>query len=139
MVNFSDIKRGRAYITAEPMQGGQMNPGVLLKCVFKDSKWAQFDMIEDDARRLYHALSGNNLLITMSEESGIKLAEISRTPPRDYRGSKHQNALLSEKKVLEIRKYYDEGTYNMRQLSEIYNVSQSTISAIIHRINWKHI
>ena len=53
------------------------------------------------------------------------------------KGEDSKSAKLTEKQVLEIRKY--KGIISQSKLGEIYGVGQDTISRIINRHNWKHI
>lgn len=55
------------------------------------------------------------------------------------KGSKNGFSVLTEEKVLEIRKRRIENNLSYRMLSELYNVSRATIIAIIQRKSWKHI
>lgn len=54
------------------------------------------------------------------------------------KGEKRPNSKLKECDVLEMRKLSKEGV-SYRELGERYNVSKSTVSAIINRKMWKHI
>lgn len=58
--------------------------------------------------------------------------------PRKLLGSDVGNSKLTEEKVLEIRKRYAAGETQVA-LSEIFEVSQPTISHICARITWGHI
>lgn len=56
-------------------------------------------------------------------------------------GSNHSRARLSEKDVLSIRASFS-GKYNREMclaLADKYRVSESTISAVFYRRNWRHI
>lgn len=53
------------------------------------------------------------------------------------RGSNDPKSKLTESDVLRIRSLY--GEYSQYKLARMFNVSRSTISAIIHRYNWKHV
>ena len=52
-------------------------------------------------------------------------------------GEDSNNSKLTEKQVLEIRKY--QGIISQAKLGEIYGVGQDTICRIMTRRNWKHI
>lgn len=55
------------------------------------------------------------------------------------KGSKNGFSVLTEDKVLEIRKRREDEKISYQKLAEIYNVSYSCIAGIIQRTNWKHI
>jgi len=55
------------------------------------------------------------------------------------KGIKHGRSKLSEDQVLEIRKLYATGDYYQKDLAKIFGVSQTPISFIINRKQWKHI
>lgn len=55
------------------------------------------------------------------------------------KGSKNGFSILTEEKVLEIRKRRNEEKLSYQKLAEIYNVSYGCISGIVQRTNWKHI
>lgn len=46
---------------------------------------------------------------------------------------------LNEDNVINIRKHYQNNEYNQRELSEMFNVSQSAINMIINRKRWSHV
>lgn len=54
-------------------------------------------------------------------------------------GEKHGMAVLTEKKVLQIRKIYSLGLKSQRKLAFEYGVSRGCITGIIKKIKWKHI
>ena len=53
-------------------------------------------------------------------------------------GSKNANSKLNEKQVLEIRRLRNKG-YKLMDISKIYKINISHISAICNRKAWKHI
>lgn len=57
---------------------------------------------------------------------------------RMAKGEGHGNTLLKYEQILEIRELYKTGNYTQYKLSEIYNVTQSCISQIIRKRNWKY-
>ena len=54
-------------------------------------------------------------------------------------GSDRATSKLTEEDVRQIRKLYEEGNITHRQLATQFNVNNSTIHFIIHKILWKHI
>ena len=54
-------------------------------------------------------------------------------------GEKHYRAKLKEPQVLEIRRKYQGTRKSLVELSNEYGVSTNSISAIVYRINWRHI
>jgi hypothetical protein len=60
---------------------------------------------------------------------------------RSSYGETHYRALLTDEQVKEIRRVHRKGIrgFGMRALSKRFGVAESTVFAIIHRINWKHI
>lgn len=57
---------------------------------------------------------------------------------RVARGNKNPRARLTPEKILEARKLHKEGT-TIAELSDKYNVIQSTLSQAINGVSWKHI
>ena len=55
------------------------------------------------------------------------------------KGSKHGQAKLSEKEVLEIRSLHKTGDYYQKDLGKIFGVDRSLIGYIVRRKRWKHI
>lgn len=55
------------------------------------------------------------------------------------KGDRHPKVKLTEKQVGEILKEYNFGKITMRQLGERYNVLDTTIFKIVHRITWSHL
>jgi len=55
------------------------------------------------------------------------------------RGSDNGWSKLTEEKVISMRKLYETGQYSYSKLVEMFEVSRSTVSAIITRRYWKHI
>ena len=53
------------------------------------------------------------------------------------KGSKNGNSKLSEEQVLEIREKYKTGNFSQRELSKIFNISQSVVQCILSNKNWK--
>lgn len=55
------------------------------------------------------------------------------------RGSDNNWSKLTEDKVISMRKLYETGQYSYSKLEEMFEVSKSTVSAVIRRKYWKHI
>ena len=55
------------------------------------------------------------------------------TRGRNPRGLDNPNAKLSDEQVAEIRTMYDTGNYTQKELGEMFNVGQTTISEITTR------
>ena len=55
------------------------------------------------------------------------------------RGSRHQDAKLTEQQVIEIRAKHAIGQFNRHQLAKEYGVKPCSISNIIARRKWRHI
>jgi len=71
-----------------------------------------------------------------SEETKKKLSK-TFLENETHKGEKNGRAILTQKIVDEIRHIYSLGNITQKKLSEIYNVSDSTISAIIVCKIWK--
>lgn len=54
-------------------------------------------------------------------------------------GINNPKARLSERDVLNIRKWYAQGKYDGVELSRMFNIKHTAIYSIIHRKNWSHI
>jgi|688.fasta_scaffold639774_1 hypothetical protein len=77
-----------------------------------------------------HAIDNNLFYFNTSDQSVNKIIK---------RGSLNGNALLTENKVIEIRKKYKPRIYTRIMLALEYNVKQSCIKDIVNRNSWKHI
>lgn len=58
---------------------------------------------------------------------------------RQSKGEKHGRSKITEKQVKKIRELFANKTHSQGQLSKIYGLSQSTISAIILKKIWDHV
>ena len=58
---------------------------------------------------------------------------------RDTEGEKNSNSRLNNEKVLQIIKLLQTKKYSYREIGNIYNVSDSTISNIKNKKTWKHL
>lgn len=54
-------------------------------------------------------------------------------------GEKIHNSILTEDDVRDIRRRYRDTDVTQKDLATEFQVSHSTISAVIHRQNWKHV
>jgi hypothetical protein len=68
-----------------------------------------------------------------------RFIELSLNSSRRHRGSKHPNAKLNEKQVLEIRGLYKLGNITQRELGLKYGVGRLAIHDIIHGRNWGYL
>lgn len=55
------------------------------------------------------------------------------------KGENNYNSILSDIKVLEIRKKFSLGQYSQKELSNIFKISQSLIRSVLNYDTWKHI
>lgn len=55
------------------------------------------------------------------------------------RGEANGRSILTDRKVVEIRRLYDTGEHTQRELGEMFGVSNQAISAIIRRETWQHV
>lgn len=53
--------------------------------------------------------------------------------------SKHWSTDLTEKDVAKIRKLYVPGVISQREIAEMFDVDQSTISLMLRHLRWQHI
>lgn len=58
---------------------------------------------------------------------------------KNHKGSKHPNSKLTEKEVLNIRRYYKIKNITQQELANKYNVDRKTIGRIINRVTWRHV
>jgi hypothetical protein len=77
-----------------------------------------------------HAIDNGLFYFNSSEESINKIIK---------KGSLNGNALLSEEKVLEIRKKYKPRIYTKAMLALEYGVKESCIKDVVNRNSWNHI
>jgi hypothetical protein len=62
-----------------------------------------------------------------------------RSKERHAHGEGQWMALLTEADCLTIRELYATGAYTQKELGRRFGVVQTTISAIVRRVNWKHV
>lgn len=70
--------------------------------------------------------------------AGSKMIDKRTTRKPDYHGPKNPNSKLTEKQVIRIRDYYEQGA-SPAALARTFNVSRSNISNIVARRIWKKI
>lgn len=58
---------------------------------------------------------------------------------RQNKGETSPTSKLLQIDIDYIRKVYSDKVYNQSELAQMFNVSQSCISSIIRRVNWKHV
>ena len=83
----------------------------------------------EDVKRI---LSEKNLGRKASEKQRIRMSI-------QKQGEKNSNAKLTEKQVLKIRKIRFEENVNMKEISKMFNVSESCINKIVSYRTWKKI
>jgi len=76
-----------------------------------------------------------NLRWVTPEENEANKNRLGRTA----RGSRHGQAVLTEKQVSEIRSRYVRGVVGTPRLAKEYGLSQSQVYNIVSRRNWRHI
>lgn len=59
--------------------------------------------------------------------------------PPCQKGEEHSQAVLTKKKVLEIRSKYATGKYKQKELAEEYKVTSATVSDVICFKSWKDV
>ena len=57
----------------------------------------------------------------------------------DRKGIANNHSKLNDNEILEIRRLRSTGKYTLKALSEVFDVSQKTISLVARRESWKHI
>jgi hypothetical protein len=68
------------------------------------------------------------------ERQGLRLH-----PECAARGERVASAKLTAEQVREIRRSYEAGELTQKQIGRKYGVSQSGISLLIRRLNWRHV
>jgi len=58
---------------------------------------------------------------------------------RHAKGEANGNASLTDRKVVEIRKFYASGRHTQAELAEMFGVAKITIGRIVRREAWKHV
>ena len=58
---------------------------------------------------------------------------------KDFSGENGPNHTLTEKDVIQIKKYLSEGILTQKEIGEKFNVSPMTISNIKLRKSWKYV
>lgn len=59
--------------------------------------------------------------------------------PYDMRGENNPSSKLTNESVIEIRSRHDEGILSYRELAEMYQVTETTISNAVSRKTWKYV
>jgi hypothetical protein len=54
-------------------------------------------------------------------------------------GTKNPMAKKTEKEIKEIRRLYSVGAYNQYELADMFNLTQTTVGAIVNHKLWRHI
>jgi hypothetical protein len=54
-------------------------------------------------------------------------------------GEAHGRAILRSDEVREIREMSRKGTWSLREIGEIFNVSKATVADIKHGRTWRHL
>jgi len=72
----------------------------------------------------------NSMNIQHAYDNGLKKARNSEN---------NLSAKLTNEQVINIRKWYSEGIYTKRQLSDIMNVTFTSISGIVRFKSWKYV
>lgn len=80
-----------------------------------------------------------NLEYCTQAENNLHSFRVLKRAPVINRGEKSGPSKLTENDVKTIRTLYDTGKYTMKTLEKLFNVSDSTILNIIHRITWGHV
>lgn len=57
----------------------------------------------------------------------------------NQKGEKNAYSKLTKKKVLSIRDKYDSGKYSQIELSDMFNISKTTIHNVVKRKTWNHL
>ena len=83
-------------------------------------------------------VADNNLDCRMKGRN-FSFADLPNHKRKPCKGEKHGNAILTEKKVLEIRRKWKTGKYAALTLARRFGVSVSTIRCIVKRKSWTHI
>lgn len=58
---------------------------------------------------------------------------------KDQRGEKNSSAAVTETQVLEIRSIWRASALSQREIAAKFNITQSTVSAIVLRKSWAHL
>lgn len=82
------------------------------------------------SENMIHARDIGRLVI--SAERRAKVSEF-------FKGENHPRSKLSEEDVRNIWKLKKQGIYTQRKIAEFFKVSESTISMILRKQNWKHL
>ncbi len=80
----------------------------------------------------------DNLEWCSQKENSVRAWNNGFTPQPPIRsGEKHQNHVLTEYQVSEIRELYNAGLHSQRELAKRFSVSQTTIKMIVNNRAWK--
>ena len=55
------------------------------------------------------------------------------------KGSFHNNSILKDSDIIEIRRLWNKGTYKQIDIAKKFNVSRSHIKDIVNNRRWKHL
>lgn len=141
LVNITDGGDGcRGLVHSEEAREkmGQPNRGKNISDWHKEriSEFHSGKVVSDETKmKMSQAASGeNNPMYGKKRSEEAKLATSLAS-----RGSNNKTAKLVEADVLKIRSMSKDEGVSSRKIASMFNVSKSTITAVIARVTWKHI
>lgn len=104
------------------------------------------EMFEINRKTMSSIISGKTWKSVVLSEEDLKEREyhllkypMNGKKSEGHSGSKNGPSKLTEEKVLKMRELYETGKYSYTQLMKIFEVSKSTVSAVITKRYWIHI
>ena len=86
-----------------------------------------------------HPFYGKKHLEEERKKQSETRKELFRIGKLNLKGEKNPRSKLTDKKVIKIWKYINEGILTQKEIGEIFSVHSKTISKIKTRKTWKHI
>jgi len=99
---------------------------------FVGIKQIGFELDHMDGNKLKNKLS-NLEYVTRSENQKRAYKLGLNSPPEVFLGEFHHNSKFVNEDIVDIVKMYNSGDYTQREISEFFNVNESTISGILDR------
>jgi len=78
-----------------------------------------------------------HLFLGTNKDNSVDMMRKGRNNPP--KGEDSYRAILTEKKVIKIRKLWSSGIWKQREIANMFGIDRSHVSEIVRRDIWKHI
>ena len=84
-------------------------------------------------------INPNHLYAGSHRENMSDMVQAGRAAPMQRIGEAAPNRKLTANQVRDIRRRYAAGAVTLAELANLHEVAATTISAVVNRVNWKHL